>query len=248
MMTLGSDSLPAQTLDTPMTRMRPIGTSATDRSASRHVARLQQPAPVAPGPAGSGIGFPPGGLEAPPIVPSGNLPNNLPIAPSTATPSSPPRALPANPPASGGVGGPLPSVPNSPAASDAIAVPQPQLGGQFATIGNCACVSAPSNYSAAMGGVCGTTVRPVGYSGDNLPASTPAYVPPAAEVAPSVVLPDTPTVPLSTPLPPSAAPKHALISFGQPMYPVEVGPGLWGQPVAYVPGQRIRNCIRYFFP
>jgi hypothetical protein len=41
---------------------------------------------------------------------------------------------------------------------------------------------------------------------------------------------------------------RALISLGQQNNAVQVGQGLWGQPVAYVPGQSIRNWVRYFFP
>ncbi len=44
------------------------------------------------------------------------------------------------------------------------------------------------------------------------------------------------------------APAGALLSFGQETYPVQIGQGWLGQPVAYVPGQPIRNWIRYIFP
>lgn len=39
-----------------------------------------------------------------------------------------------------------------------------------------------------------------------------------------------------------------LLDFGQSKYPYQVGRGLIGQPVAYIPGQRFRNFFRYFFP
>ena len=39
-----------------------------------------------------------------------------------------------------------------------------------------------------------------------------------------------------------------LFGFGQENYNVQVGRGIYGQPVAYVPGQRVRNFFRYIFP
>jgi hypothetical protein len=112
----------------------------------------------------------------------------------------------------------------------------PQLGGGFATVSNCANVSPPSRYTAASGISCGS---PIGYA--TPPPQT--YVAPTAQTG----------VPLAAPLggPASvypAAPAPSLISFGQELYPVQVGQGLWGQPVAYVPGQRVRNWVRYLFP
>ncbi|TWT83755.1 hypothetical protein CA13_52260 [Planctomycetes bacterium CA13] len=46
----------------------------------------------------------------------------------------------------------------------------------------------------------------------------------------------------------TVAPIRSLFTLGQEANPVQVGQGLWGQPVAYVPGQGIRNWVRYFFP
>lgn len=39
-----------------------------------------------------------------------------------------------------------------------------------------------------------------------------------------------------------------LIGFGQDRYNVQLGRGIIGQPVAYVPGQPLRNFLRYIFP
>jgi hypothetical protein len=39
-----------------------------------------------------------------------------------------------------------------------------------------------------------------------------------------------------------------LFRMGQQNRPYQVGQGIIGQPVAYVPGQRFRNFFRYFFP
>jgi len=39
-----------------------------------------------------------------------------------------------------------------------------------------------------------------------------------------------------------------LIGLGQDQYNVQLGRGIIGQPVAYVPGQPFRNFLRYIFP
>ncbi len=39
-----------------------------------------------------------------------------------------------------------------------------------------------------------------------------------------------------------------LLGFGQENYNVQIGRGIIGQPVAYVPGQTFRNFLRYIFP
>ena len=41
---------------------------------------------------------------------------------------------------------------------------------------------------------------------------------------------------------------HPLVSMGQQQHPVQVGQGILGQPKAYVPGQGVRNFIRYLTP
>jgi len=119
-----------------------------------------------------------------------------------------------------------------PQSGDYAPIVPPQLGTGYATVNNCNCVTAPSNYVAAS---TNPGCAPVGYQG-----------PGGFEAAPSSVAPVFGPV---TATPKSAGiPRGALISFGQPLDPVTVGQGIVGQPVAYVPGQKIRNCIRYFFP
>jgi hypothetical protein len=135
------------------------------------------------------------------------------------------------------------------ASSDTQPVPQPQLGNQFATIDNCALVSPPSTYTAVADCGCGTTVMPQSYVA---PAAATAAVVPAPVAVPAAVPTATAAVPLATTTVPTNArqgmPMRSLITFGQERNVVQVGQGLVGQPVAYVPGQPIRNWLRYFMP
>jgi hypothetical protein len=70
-----------------------------------------------------------------------------------------------------------------------------------------------------------------------------AFVPPPVEISAPAVLPPAFVAPEA-----SAAPKRPLLSFGQQYKPVQLGRGIVGQPVAYVPGEPIRNFMRYIFP
>ena len=133
--------------------------------------------------------------------------------------------------------------------SDLTPIAPPELSNGFATIDNCNCVSAPSNHNAA------SVIQgcaPVSYQTPAYQATTyqvPAYatsqaytLAPTAMSAPAV-LPNGLAVPQG-----SVAPAGTLVTFGQEYYPVQVGQGVWGQPVAYVPGQPVRNWFRYLFP
>ena len=132
-------------------------------------------------------------------------------------------------------------------SSDYAAIPAPQLENAFATIDNCRNISAPSTYRAAGVFGCGTPLT-YGTPGYAAPA---AYVPPPAQFAPAITLPPGATIaPVAIagslpPVIPGNPGYRPLISFGQEANPVQVGQGLLGQPVAYVPGQRFRNALRY---
>ncbi|WP_182870646.1 hypothetical protein [Stieleria mannarensis] len=177
------------------------------------------------------------------------IPNSAPYPDAT---TAPPRALPA------------PSNTYAPSPSDLDQIPQPSLEtNAFARMDNCRLITPPSTYMAAsaFGGGCGQ-LMPVTYTSSGCgavtqvpmtqapiiqsPATLPAEIPSTATIPPVSVLPPTTTQPLA--LPSSAAPARSLITLGQQNYMVQVGQGLWGQPVAYVPGQGIRNWIRYLFP
>lgn len=260
-LTAAGDAIGQQPLDTPQTRLRPIGSSTSNARTSRYpqsqaaslnpIRQVQfEPPPLGgalPSPGGNGVGAP--------ILPS--QPQQFQPQPQfQPRPQAPPpqqRTLP--PPGSGGLGDsrlmPVPQQPavvnpgnRVPSSSDLDRIPTPQLNDGFATIDNCNCISAPTAYTATMGyGDCG--VAPVTYQ-------TPGYVAPPAQVAAPVVLPGASgpaLLPNGLGTPPTAgAPINPLVTFGQQAYQVQVGQGLFGQPVAYVPGQRFRNWIRYIFP
>ncbi len=224
------------------------------------------PVPQSNSPQG-GFGFPPSGSlpvplqsgSAGPIVaqPAPRLPINPNLGPQNApVPVPPPNAF-ANqgiaPFSSSGpfVGGQLPggvaigpTVPRY--GNDYAAIPPPQLDNQFATMDNCRNITGPSSYRAA--GVFGGCGAPSSYS-------TPVvYNPPPSQIAPAVALPPSATfapiglVGTIPPVLPGSAGYRPLLSFGQGANPVQVGQGILGQPVAYVPGQFFRNALRYISP
>jgi hypothetical protein len=208
----------AQSPDTPMTRMRPIGSpSAVDQyrqptaPISRELHETAYQSPVR-----QTVMLQQGGLTSPPLPPG-------------------PMALPSNPVANT-------QVPTG--GSDFRPVPQPQLQNSFATIDNCNLITPASAYSAAFGQGCGNTgyVVPQSYVPQTI--GTPlTYTPPPAEIAAPAILPNNAGMGAR-----AGAPIRSLVTLGQERFPVRVGQGLWGQPVAYVPGQPARNWMRYFFP
>ncbi len=256
-----------QSLDTPMTRLRPIGApSAVDRyrgladipiyretayqqagvvgrtevrqvgttgnydSQVRQAVMQQQfTAPQLPA-------TPPGSFTLPPTT-SPLLPPNSVVMPQTA-----PRGLSTNPglPSNGNL---IPVPQNRsvlvPSSSDLAPLSQPELSNSFATIDNCNCVSAASDYSAVsvVGGCAPVSYQAPGYQGPG------AYTAAPTAIAAPAILPNGIASPQV-----GGAPAGALLSFGQETYPVLVGQGWLGQPVAYVPGQPLRNWIRYIFP
>jgi len=86
----------------------------------------------------------------------------------------------------------------------------------------------PSNFQT---GTCGPVAGP-GYSG--IPGN----------IAPSTIMPNQAPGLYS----PNNSGFRPLIGFGQDRYNVQLGRGIIGQPVAYVPGQVFRNFLRYIFP
>ncbi len=260
----------AQSIDTPQTRLRPIGAasmvdqylSSPERTEYRdtvarqdhnldpqHDSSVQQAAWMQTGeapllPNSGGMALPDAFSPAPIPFPSAATP------PPPSMPPGVPRGLPFNPgaaptaPVPGSAGQLVPAPGNPLANNDYAPLNQPRLDDRFATLGNSCHVSGPSSYTAASASGC---CAPVNYQ------APPAYIAPPAPIAPppmtitgapvGTVLPATPIATV-----PRAAPAGSLLSFGQDRYPVQVGQGLFGQPVAYVPGQKCRNWIRYFFP
>ena len=228
------------------------------RSQVRQVAMMQNEfvAPdLAPGTIQPGT-IPPGTIQ-PGTIPPGTLPSGdalIPLpGPNTSGVSRPlPRANPvaSAPPASNSVPG---NFSGGSLNSDLAQVPQPQLQNSgFATVDNCNCVSGPSGYTAACGYGCGSNLGFVAQTGAQVPV-TPGFVAPQAQIPNPAAMPTfiQPSIGsrlgLGTGVGTGTAPR-ALISLGQQLNTVQVGQGLWGQPVAYVPGQSIRNWVRYFFP
>ena len=127
-----------------------------------------------------------------------------------------------------------------PNASDGYApFESPNLGNNYATMNNSTFVSAPSGYQAAYpwGRNCiSANATTVGASARPIPSSTGASVG-VVRVLSREVLSNY-----------SAVPTRPILSFGQQENGVVVGQGILGQPVAYVPGQWVRNSIRYLFP
>lgn len=206
------------------------------------------PAPLTSSPpAGPIMAPPPGTFETTPLPRGGSGNGMIPAPPSLPMQPSPSTLAPSTlaPVPRGGIVGPTLS-PGLPGGDYAPLAP-PQLDTGFATLGNCRNISAPSGYRSDRIQTCGPAsgfVTPVA-------ATTPAYAPPPAQLGPPVFLPPVPMAQPGMPMASSQAvipgsPGHRpLISFGQERYPVQIGQGIFGQPTAYVPGQKFRNMIRY---
>ncbi len=240
-------------------------------STKRHLVRLPQSGFAAPplpatgaspmaSPAGGGMGLPsqtvapPSAFQEPNVgapfgLPPGTgnplpMPNPVPSPTAMAPPTGLPPALPANPavPRNVPVVG-LSSTQVIRRNADMLPIAQPQLNDGFATVGNSCCVSAPSSYVAAMGlGNC--------VGGGSQPTTNQGYIATGPQVAtPPQVASTVPSglVPVTRPSAPGV-PKKPLVNLGQNKNAVVVGQGIIGQPVAYVPGQCIRNWMRYIFP
>ena len=241
-------------------RLRPIGSpSAVDAFTPspysvRQVAMMQVTGDGAFVPPPSLQGNLPLNTQAPNPLPQ-NLPFNNAVAPNPLSPQNPTFN-------NGGLRFQQPGAnfgsnhigpPARSGANDYAAIAPPQLGNDYASMGNCRNISGPSTYRAA------------GIFGCNAPANfgTPIYGPttygppatyvaPPAQIAPAIGLPPGAVVAPASyaggslpPVLPGNPGYRPLLSFGQEKNPVQVGQGLLGQPVAYVPGQFIRNVLRY---
>lgn len=191
-------------------------------------------------------------------------PINLPVPDMGTTPLPRGNTVPSLPPqvppqtASPVIVSPAPRATVAPTTipGDYAPLPQPQLTTGFATLGNCRNISAPSGYQSdriptyAPDPTRVAQAAATGYGGPATPPSAPTVLPPVsvlppATVSPGVAIAPTPVSVGGQTIVPGPAKHQPLISFGQERYPVQVGQGIFGQPVAYVPGQTFRNCIRY---
>ena len=214
----------------------------------RQVVMMQQDSAMTAPPIPNDVGTAPSDPNSSsPRLPSRNVDESAP-PPNAAMPSlpmKPSNALPIN------------SSPSDRRSGDFQQVPRPQLNNNgFATIDNCNCISGPSTYAAASGIGCGSNaglVQQVGCN-SNIPGAgygLQPYAAPPAQLAAPAVMPQFPVASggfsqggLGFP---NGLPR-SLISFGQQLNTVQVGQGIVGQPVAYVPGQTLRNWLRYIFP
>jgi len=198
---------------------------------------INTPPPLLPGETRPPAQLQPSPAPLQPLNAPGNG-NGLAPAPSATEPpfSPPPRSLPNSVPQTQPFSAPM-------ADYQPIAPPQLSNGG-FATASDCRLITPPSSYTAmSQGGSCqGYAVAPTGYAAPT--GYGGPYIPPPAQIAAPVTMPGygVPTGPVG---PAGAAPVGSLMTFGQQNYQIQVGQGLWGQPVAYVPGQRFRNWLRY---
>jgi hypothetical protein len=245
----------AQMLDTPQTRLRPIGSpSLIDQYDTNRQRTMQETdyrtQPRNLNPIQQATWMQSGNFSAPPIggqslsgPPAGLPTTNLPTGPSNLALPSPVQVQP-------GLATQVPQFPapqttfppQSPAVRvapnpDYQPVAPPKLNSSFATIDNCANVTPPSGYSAASPGC-----NPAGVPYQQAPVGP--YQAPAAQIVPPTLYPGQVSPVINN----SAAPLPSLFTLGQEYNPVQVGQGIIGQPVAYVPGQPFRNFLRYLFP
>ncbi len=212
----------------PESTLRPIGSpSLVDtlrqshpRQASQMIRRQPVVRQTAMMQATGNMAMPPGGNPAQPLVQAPALPPGSAVPPSLGGPNLQPVPLDNSP------------LPNPPRA-DLAPIPQPNLRSGMATVDNCACVSAPSGYEAGGLYACSPAYAMQTYAA---PANYAAPVTYAPQVAP-------PTLAYA----PTAG-CQPLFTLGQDLSRVQVGQGIIGQPKAYVPGQSVRNFVRYFTP
>lgn len=117
------------------------------------------------------------------------------------------------------------------------------LGEMYATMNNSTFVSPASNYSATTSWG-KNALRPAG----SVTPMTHTTDLPTINAPPNVQSRLTRVLSASDLAKYDAVPISPLFSFGQESNCVVVGQGFLGQPVAYVPGQWVRNTIRYLFP
>ncbi|MEC8474665.1 MAG: hypothetical protein VXZ38_08450 [Planctomycetota bacterium] len=116
----------------------------------------------------------------------------------------------------------------------------PDSSEQYATMNNSTFVSPPSNYIAATS-----------WGRNCKPKSVGTGMPHPIEAASNIKSPMNGLVGVSTgtlleQYP--SIPDGPFMTMGQERTRVVVGQGIVGQPVAYVPGQWVRNSLRYLFP
>lgn len=199
-------------------------------------------APTFPPATGSGAVMPPttGSVVAPTYPPATGAVTPSYPAPSTTTVGPSTSSIPMNTP--GTVVTPLNTVPGY-----GSTLPQYSTRGSTIVSGEPFVTGPPCQFDAY------DMVEPASYSAAD--PCGPGAVPLGGTVSPYTQLPGTIIPPTYTPnqvpmglYPSGGTGWRPLIGFGQDNYNIEVGRGVFGQPVAYVVGQPVRNFLRYIFP
>jgi len=120
---------------------------------------------------------------------------------------------------------------------------QREAGEPFATMNNSSFVSPASGYSATTSWGRNCVTSNTGFPTDM--ANIKGQGTPSGLIDSGGLVKILPSSELAKY---KAVPTQPLLQFGQDQNGVVVGHGLLGQPVAYVPGQWVRNSIRYLFP
>lgn len=247
----GSQPLPNQPLTAQTSDVRPAYLLGGTISPARQTAYMQGGGYSMPGLDAGGLdpapSVPPVQSGAPPLqsnggrnqIPPTTLPPDAGLGNAPSLPSNvDPRNLRSVPQARSIPGGQPAARPqaNTASPSDLDPLAQPQLQSGWATAANCRLVTPPSGYSASFWyDGCGVPVVPAGAN----PASVPYAVVPATTM---------PNAPASMAVQGRPVGWQPIISLGQERNNVQLGRGIIGQPVAYVPGQFFRNFLRYIFP
>jgi hypothetical protein len=208
-----------------------IGGSEGANSSRIVPANFQSPSdgftqPALPPPGMTGSSAAPGNVPAAsqPILPNAPLQNTFPAPPTTyaPNPANPGQALPYQPSI----------LPTYPQRSSTIINGEP-----FVT-------AAPCQFDAYYMVEPTVSMQNPGV-GSCGPTAGPTYPGIPGNIAPPTIMPNQAPTGIYSP---NNSGFRPLFGFGQDSFNVQLGRGIIGQPVAYVPGQPFRNFLRYIFP
>ncbi len=189
-------------------------------------------APVGPGATSPSAPFNPAPNQ---ILPNSSSPNIFPPPPVTYPPGPPGTNVPST-----GLPYSPSNVPYNPSN-----LPTYPLRGSTIINGEPFVTTAPCQFDAYYMVEPTVSMQNPGASSCGPVASGPSYPGLPGNIIPSTVMPNQ--VPSGI-YSPNNAGFRPLLGFGQDNFNVQLGRGIIGQPVAYVPGQPFRNFLRYLFP